>query len=162
MRAWTRGCWPVLLVAALAQGCHRKPPAYTGPTDTYAHPIGLTLTVPRTIGRQPVTVKQTPRGFVVRCCETARYAGHVTMEFKPGVAAPLGEWPKTRTVGDIEVHYMIVDLNGGMSGGEAYEFTAWRRARDGHLLYGQDDQSELWEPDFELAWSVIEGTKLSP
>ena len=89
-------------------------------------------------------------------------AGHVTVQFDPGVAAPPGDWRKTRTIGDVEVRYTILDLEGGGSGGEAYRLSAWRPARAGHLLYVQEDQSEWGQPDFDLAWTVIEGTKLSP
>ena len=161
MRALTRGGWPLLVVAALAAGCHRGARRFPGPTNTYAHPLGLVLTVPRTIGRQPVVVEDTPSGFVVSCCK-GRFPGRVTVQFDANVAAPPGHWPDTRTVGDVDVHYTILDLEGGGSGGEAYRLSAWHSARAGHLLYVQEDQSEWREPDFALAWSVIQGTKLSP
>ena len=133
-----------------------------GATVTRVHPGGVSLTVPRLLDGQPVIVDDTPSGSVVRCCEGTRYPGWVTVELKPAVATPPGAWPKTRTVDGLAIHYTIEDLGGGGSGGEEYELRAWRRARDGHLLYTQRDQSELGEPDFDLAWIVIEGTKLVP
>jgi hypothetical protein len=160
MRARTRSWWPVLLAAVIFPACRRH--ALPGPSNTYTHPtIGLTLTVPRAWGKVPIIVKEQPDGFEVRR-EHTRTVGPVTVKLVPGVPSPLGYWPDTRTVGGAEVHYIIVDLKGGGSGGEQYQLTAWRRARNGHLLYDQFEQSEMGEPDFELAWSVIEGTKLSP
>jgi len=161
MRALMRGRWAVLLAAALAAGCHRGPRRFPGPTSTYTHPLGLVLTVPSAIGRQPVVVENTPRGFVVTCCK-GRFPGRVTVELESGAAAPPGDWRKTRTIADVEVQYTILDLDGGGSGGEAYRLSAWRPARAGHLLYVQEDQSEWGEPGFDLAWTVMEGTKLSP
>ena len=84
------------------------------------------------------------------------------MQFSPDVSAPPGPWLDRRTVGGVEVHYTILDLEGGGSGGEEYRLSAWRSARAGYLLYVQEDQSEWGEPDFDLVWSVIQGTKLSP
>lgn len=150
----------MLVAAAISPACSRHP--QTVPTATYTHPtIGLTLTVPRALGNLAIVVGPYPAGFWVEV-EHAVNLGQMTVELVPGVPSPPGHWPKTRTVGDAEVHYTILDTGSGFSDGKVYELTAWRPARDGHVLFKQIARSDMGEPDFEVAWSVIEGTKLSP
>lgn len=160
MRAGSRSCWPLLLAISLATACPRKHHPM-GPTDTVVHELGFAVAAPRAMGRIPIKVEHLPSGFLVRV-EGARGVGPVTVKFNPGVPSPLGTWRKTRTIGDFDVHYTIQDLDGGGSGGEEYELTAWRRVGNGHALYTQMEQSEMGEPDFDLAWNVIAGTKPSP
>lgn len=153
----------VALLAAIASltatACRKPAPA--GPSPTTAHPSGLALTLPATVGGRRVSVDQTPTGFAVNLePRVARSATRALVMFNPAIATPAGAWPKTRTVRGVTIRYSIetfADRDVG-SGGAEYELRAWEPARPGHIAYVQHVQSE-GEPDFSLIWAVIQGTQ---
>lgn len=148
----------VVVLAAIA-ACHKPPPA--GPSSTIAHPSGLALNLPPTIGGRRVSVDQTPTGFAVSLDpRAARSATRALVTFNPAIATPAGAWPKTRTVRGVTIRYSIetfADRAVG-SGGPEYELRAWEPVGRGHIAYVQRVQTE-GDPDFSLIWAVIQGTQ---
>jgi hypothetical protein len=147
-----------VLASITVSACHKPPPA--GPSPTIAHPSGLVLTLPPTIGGRRVSVDQTPTGFAVNLDPpVARSATRALVTFNPAITTPAGAWPKTRTVRGVTIRYAIetfADRDVG-SGGPEYELRAWEPAGRGHIAYVQRVQTE-GEPDFSLIWAVIQGT----
>ena len=146
----------LVAIAAAAPACHRRP---AGPTLTFAHPNGLSLTVPEVIDGRSFLVDRTATGFSVRHAGSYRSVASVIVDLRPG-AAPPGAFPRTRRVRGALIHYTVEESEGG-SGGNQYDLRGWEPARGGHIAYAAQDQAD-WEPDFSLAWTVITGVAPPP
>lgn len=165
---FSAGSCQFILVAALAAiaaapACRdRRPAPPAVATVTHVHPNGLVLTIPDAIGTQRLAVDRTPTGFSVHGEPgNARTPTSARVTLNAGAATPPGVWPKARTVRGATIRYAVVTFPEVGSGGPEYELRAWEPARTGHIAYLQHVQTE-GEPDFAIAWAVIEGTKLSP
>jgi hypothetical protein len=163
----TRNRWLLVGAAAAAlvavtpacRGKREVPPA-PAPANGRAHPTGLVLSLPDTIGGRRVTVDPTATGYEVHCePRNVRTPTRALVIFNAGIATPAGLWPQARTVRGATIRYSIQKLGGDIvgSGGPEYELRAWEPTRGGHIAYLQHVQTED-EPDFTLVWAVIAGT----
>jgi len=145
-------------IAAAIPACHRRPP---GPTLTFVHPNGLSLTLPEVLDGRSFLVDRTATGFSVRHAGSYRLVDSLIVDLRPG-AGPPGALPRARTIGGRKIHYAVAESEGTAgSGGPEYELSAWERARAGYIVYAAREQTE-WDPDFSLAWTVIEGLTPPP
>lgn len=151
--------WLASAIAPMA-ACRRDNHRTTGPTMTFAHPNGLSLALPERLDGRSLSVKQTETGFDIQDGRSARYVTHVIVDLRAGATAPPGAFPKTRAIGGRTIHYVVAEAEGPAgSGGPEYDLRAWEPARGGHVAYASREQTE-GEPDFSLAWTVIE--RLTP
>jgi hypothetical protein len=118
-----------------------------------AHPNGLVLTLPAELERALI-VEQTEAGFAVEVPGERRIRRSATVALRDGAPPEGGRRAWSRP----GVRYTVVEEDAG-SGGTAYLFTGWRACGDRHLRYGSEELSELFEPDFDLAWALVDGAR---
>ncbi len=62
--------------------------------------------------------------------------------------------------GGASANYTVERRSGG-SGGDEYELTVWRAAEGSWIVVSETAQSELGEPDFALAWALIDQARIA-
>jgi len=55
----------------------------------------------------------------------------------------------------------VLERRSGGSGGDEYELTVWRAADGSWIVVSETAQSELGEPDFALAWALIDEARIA-
>lgn len=155
----------LMVAAATATACrHDRCPA-AGPTMTFVHPNGLTLTLPEELDAPGYWLAQRPAGFVLLSSLLGRSGMQLTIELRPG-AVPPGAFPKARVVNGTLTHYRTDKIENPGSGGDEYELDAWQAADGGHIFYVEHETAGDWyawtDPSFCFGWAGIEGTKRSP
>jgi len=58
------------------------------------------------------------------------------------------------------VRYRIDRTEGGGSGGDQYEMTAWEATAGSYIFYRQGDHAEFGEPTFDLFWMIVENARI--
>ena len=53
-----------------------------------------------------------------------------------------------------EIHYIVVEDEGG-SAGPGFELRAWKKTKNRIVLITSYTQTELGQPNFDLAWAII-------
>jgi hypothetical protein len=146
--------WGYLLVILTLCSCttEKEDAAREAVVKEIRHPNGLLLTL-----RQNLSVDQTTDGFRV----TPLGARELRAPFEIAVSLasgqrPPGEWPKSRRIKEMTVHYRIDSYPAGGSGGSVRILSAWRAHPNGYVLLTHQVQSEEpSESDFTLGWAVI-------
>lgn len=121
------------------------------------HPNGLTVKMP-----EGYIAKQTDDGFVV---EPENNNLRVPIDIYVSIirgekeAEQNSNFRTTHLAGKT-IRYSIEKGEGG-SGGESYSLTAYETVAGGFIKYSQSTQSEFSEPDFALAWQIIENAYLN-
>lgn len=130
----------VCLFAMAFYSCMSQRSHETGAENRYAnrqlkqvrHANGLTLNVAESL---PIT--ETSNEFLIVPSETRdrRYSIQATVNLRPGVSRPEGEWAKQRRIGDRVIHYRVDDGEAGGASGDEIEYTlkAWEEYRGGHI-----------------------------
>jgi hypothetical protein len=60
----------------------------------------------------------------------------------------------------VSASYAVEKRSGG-SAGDEYELTAWRAAGDSWIAVSETAQSELGEPDFAVAWVLVDQARIA-
>jgi hypothetical protein len=151
-----------LLVACalLGSGCARADSRLPPPIrimKELQHPNGLVVGQP-----EGFEATQSANGFVFTGSGNPelRHPVIATVSLVKGDAPAEPATPplRTKTVGARDVRYRVVKSEGG-SGGETYTLVVFEPAPAGHIRYEQSAQSELGEPDFALAWTLVANTR---
>lgn len=157
----------VCLFAMAFYSCMSQPSHKTDRENRYAnrqlkqvrHANGLTLNVAESL---PIT--ETSSGFLIIPSETRdrRYSIQATVNLRPGVARPEGEWAKERRVEERVIHYRVDEGEAGGASGDEIEYTlkAWEEYRGGHISYEQVLPDSLYEHGFDLCWHIIDGASV--
>jgi hypothetical protein len=77
----------------------------------------------------------------------------VVVTFNSG-QQPDGDWPKSKSVNGVTVHYRQSSQSGG-SGGTEYFLETWKSCVGGYIKTEQMVQLERGDPDFSMTWAVI-------
>ncbi|MBC7932669.1 MAG: hypothetical protein H7Z38_19075 [Rubrivivax sp.] len=118
-----------------------------------AHPNGLVLRLP-----EELTVDRTADGFSI-VPPSSRGMSEMTVSLHTGEQQPPGDWPREQQIGTRRVRYRSDRSEGGGSGGDRYEMTAWETTAGKYIIYRQGDHAEFGEPAFDLFWMIVENTR---
>lgn len=118
------------------------------------HRNGLVLVLPADL-----VVTETADGFVVDP-GAFRPLGPISVALHRAGADGDDGWTARHAIGDRAVSYRVDYLGEGGSGGAEYEITARESSALGDVVYTQQAQSELGEPDFALFWQIVDRARL--
>jgi hypothetical protein len=148
--------WVVLCVTATAcssQVQRRVNPYADSKVKEVAHPNGLALRLP-----EELNVARNADGFSI-APPSSRGMSEMTVSLKVSEQPPAGDWPRQRQIETRRVRYRIDRTEGGGSGGDSYQMTAWEEVSGKYIFYRQGDHAEFGEPTFDLFWMIVENTR---